>query len=80
MSSIFMIVSFGTLISLERRAVSRLLIMEKPAKATLRPRFWAVSRTSWMRAIWLEKLEMMMRPFLKLSMTFPMLSLTSNSL
>ena len=39
-----------------------LLIIEKPAKATLRPRLEASSRIMPMREIWEEKQETMMRP------------------
>src|SRR5665647_3511216 len=36
--------------------------MERPTKATLRPCWWAASRTCWMRCTWLAKLETMTRP------------------
>lgn len=48
-SSILMIVSLGTLIMRVRRATSTLLIMEKPAKATLRPRLAASRKVDSMR-------------------------------
>ena len=62
MSSIFMMVSFGTLIALARKATSTLLIIEYPAKATLRPRLAASRKTNSIRFTCDEKQEIITRP------------------